>query len=127
MKNRTLLTYLILTFSSIASASKTPETLAMVYQEQLNNGNIEQALAYWLPRKAAQFKKDNGLVLSQLFGDIEIIKNTINGSCNNSSCKVFAQFKNNDNELQQVIYTFEGVNNLKLSNVQTHGYRYGGS
>lgn len=121
MKKWILLTTLTFTFSNTVSAKQAPEEIAMAYQEQLNIGNIELALDYWLPEKAVQFKKDNGFVLSQLLGDIEIIKETVNSSCNKSSCKVSAEFRNNDNELQQIIYTFESVDNLKLSSVQTHG------
>lgn len=121
MKHWILLTSLVFTLSSAANASQTPSELAMAYQEQLNAGNTEQALNYWQPQKAAQFKKDNGNLLLQLFGSIEIIKESISSSCDGSSCTVSAQFKNNDNDLQQIIYTFSGVDNLKLSKVHTQG------
>lgn len=121
MKNWILLTSLSITFLSIANEKLGPGDIALAYQESINNGNIEKALDYWLPEKAKQFEKDNGLILSQLLGDINIIKDTVFSSCNKSSCTVSAQFRNNENELRKVVYTFVGGDKLKLSNIKTQG------
>lgn len=121
MKNWILFTSLAIVFSSLARANESPREIAMAYQELLNAGNIELAMDYWLPQNAAQFKKDNGVVLTQLFGNIDVIKDTVYSNCNISSCKVVAKFRNQDNELRQVVYSFESENNLKLINVQTRG------